>query len=117
MIAGDRAGQRIQRFLGTRNVSQRAEYGANTVGLIGRAAQSVECRKHRIDRGLEPLAHAGQFIGPAVELLACRAQIVIRRPGSVHHRAEVRRMKMARDEAERLQRPQQRRQQGRRDVR
>ena len=74
--------------------------------------QGFECGKRRVARRLQRGLDRGERLGPLLEPRPLGAQGFIRLSDGLHHAVEIRGIEVARNEAERFQRLQQRRQHG-----
>jgi hypothetical protein len=72
--------------------------------------QRFECHKRRVARRLQRGLDAGELLGPLFEPRPAGAQGFIRLSNGLHHAVEIRRIEVARDEAQGFQRLKQRRQ-------
>ena len=104
--------QRIERLLGARRVAQAAKQAGELAMAALHDTQGFECGKRRVARRLQRGLDRGERLGPLLEPRPHDAQGFIRLSDGLHHAVEIRRIEVARDEAEGFQRLQQRRQHG-----
>ena len=104
--------QRIEGFLRAWGIAQRAKQADEIALAALHDAQGLECSEHCIACRFQRRLDVSEIRRPLLKPRPNGAQGRVRLACRVHHAVEIRRVQVARDEAERFERLQQRRQHG-----
>jgi hypothetical protein len=100
------AGQGIEGLQPARQMAQGPEHAAE----VRRGPKVLKARQRRIAGRRQAGSVLGQGLRPRIQAPANPAKGVVRRPDAFHHRPELRRVQVAGDQGQRIQRSQERRQ-------